>query len=163
MIGETSTANASSVENEFHEIISNMGDEQMERESLSRGDLDDAGEMLDAKAKDEYRRRRRELLDEIEEAKELGDYERAARAEDESEALTHELARAVGLSGRDRRAASSSERARLNVTRAVKAAVDRVSESNSALGRVLLKTIRTGTFCSYVPDPGIEIIWRLSD
>ena len=39
MIGETSTANASSVENESHEITSNMGDEQMDREFLSRGDL----------------------------------------------------------------------------------------------------------------------------
>jgi hypothetical protein len=41
--------------------------------------------------------------------------------------LVAELARAVGLGGRDRRAASHAERARLNATRAIRAARASVS------------------------------------
>ena len=41
-----------------------------------------------------------------------------------------EMARAVGLGGRDRRAGSAAERARLNVTRAIKSALQKISEHN---------------------------------
>jgi tetratricopeptide (TPR) repeat protein len=47
----------------------------------------------------------------------LGDAERAAQADAERDFLVRELARAFGLGGRDRRAASASERARAGVTR----------------------------------------------
>jgi hypothetical protein len=46
----------------------------------------------------------------LEEAKELGNVERAEQAEEEIHALTRELSRAVGLGGRNR--ASASEKAR---------------------------------------------------
>jgi hypothetical protein len=42
----------------------------------------------------------------------MADVDRAAQADAERECLVRELARAVGLGGRDRRAASASERAR---------------------------------------------------
>jgi hypothetical protein len=68
--------------------------------------------MLDVQAKVAYRRRLSELREELSEAKELGNVERAEQAEQEIDALTKELSRAVGLGGRNRRAASASERAR---------------------------------------------------
>ncbi len=86
--------------------------------SLPRSALGDAGEMLDARAKDAYRRRLAEIDDDIEQAHAIGDGERAAQADAERDFLLRELSRAVGLSGRDRRAASASERARAGVTRA---------------------------------------------
>ncbi len=49
--------------------------------------------------------------------------ERAAQADAERGFLVRELARAFGLSGRGRRAASASERARAGVTRAVRQAI----------------------------------------
>jgi hypothetical protein len=67
----------------------------------------------------------------------------------------------VGLGGRDRRAASSAERARVNVTRAIRAALGRIAEHSPALGRHLEATVRTGTFCSYVPDPRLPLTWQL--
>ena len=51
--------------------------------------------------------------------------ERAAQADTERDFLVHELARAFGLSGRNRRAASASERARAGVTRAIRQAISR--------------------------------------
>ena len=83
------------------------------------------------------------------------------KAEDEKEALAREIRRAIGLGGRDRRAASSAERARVAVTRAIRLALERISEQNRALGRLLSTTIKTGTVCSYIPDERFPISWRL--
>lgn len=87
----------------------------------------DAGVLLDAQAKTAYRRRLTEVDEDIEEAETLGDGERAAQAQGERDFLVRELARAVGLGGRDRRAGSTSERARASVTRAVRQAITRIS------------------------------------
>ena len=122
-------------------------------------DLGDAGELLDAQAKAEYRRRRAELREELEEAERFNDSERVARAKGELEFLTEELARATGLGGRDRKAASAAERARQNVTMAIKATLRKVSANSPSLGRHLLATVKTGKFCSYTPDPTSPIRW----
>ncbi len=120
----------------------------------------DAGEMLDSRAKDAYRRRLTEIEDDIEQARAFGDTERAAQADAERDFLIRELSRAVGLGGRDRRAASTSERARVSVTRAVRQAIVAVREYHPALGAHLERTIRTGTYCAYVPEPGAPAVWR---
>ena len=113
----------------------------------------DAGEMLDARAKDAYRRRLAEIEDDINQARALEDTEREMQADAERDFLIRELSRAVGLHGRDRRAASNSERARVSVTRAVRQAIPRIGAHHPELGEHLHRTIRTGTYCAYVPDP----------
>jgi tetratricopeptide (TPR) repeat protein len=119
---------------------------------LPRSALGDAGEMLDARAKDAYRRRLAEIEEDIGRARALGDIERAAQADAEHGFIVRELARAVGLGGRDRRASSASERARVAVTRAVRQAISRIGEHHPQLGEHLDRTIRTGTYCAYFPD-----------
>ena len=57
------------------------GDEDLEKAGIHIGSLGDAGEMLDDQAKAAYRRRLSELREELEEAKELGNVERAEQAE----------------------------------------------------------------------------------
>ena len=126
---------------------------------LSRSSLGDAGEVLDARAKRAYRRRLAEIEADIDEARAAGDGERAAQADAERDFLMQELARAVGLGGRDRRAASASERARVGVTRAVRHAMTRIGEHHPELGEHLGRTIRTGTYCAYVPDPRAPAGW----
>jgi tetratricopeptide (TPR) repeat protein len=135
--------------------------EDASRTGVVAGDLGHAGEMLDAQAKAAYQRRLSQLEEELEEARELRNDERIAKAEDEMEALGRELRRAIGLGGRDRRAASSAERARSAVTRAIRSALERVSEQNRELGRLLTTTIRTGTVCLYLPDERFPVSWRL--
>ena len=122
--------------------------------------LGDAGEMLDERAKNAYRRRLAEIEDDIEQARATGDTERAAQADAEHDFLVRELARAVGLGGRDRRAASASERARVAVTRAVRHAIARIGEHDPVLGEHLSRTIRTGTYCAYLPDPRAPAGWK---
>jgi class 3 adenylate cyclase/tetratricopeptide (TPR) repeat protein len=121
----------------------------------------DAGEILDARAKAEYRHRLAELEKEADEARALGDAERAARADEERDFIVRELASALGLGGRDRRAASPSERARVSVTRAIRAALARIREHSATLGEHLDRSVHTGTFCSYSPDPRAPLDWRL--
>jgi len=125
-----------------------------------RADLGDAGEILDAEAKAQYRQRLDDLRADLEEAERFNDPERATRNREEIEFLTEELARATGLGGRDRKAASAAERARTNVTMAIRAALKRIAEQNPSLGRHFAATVRTGKFCSYTPDPRITISWR---
>ena len=139
--------------------VASAGD--LARTDALTGDLGHAGEMLDAQAKADYQRRLIELEDELAEARELGNEERIAKAEEEKEALAREIRRAVGLGGRDRRAASSAQRARVAVTKAIRLALERISVHNRDLGRLLSTTIKTGAICSYVPDDKLPISWRL--
>jgi tetratricopeptide (TPR) repeat protein len=119
---------------------------------LSRRALGDAGELLDARAKSAYRRRLAEIDDDIEQAHALGDTGRVTQASGEREFLVRELSRAVGLGGRDRRAGSASERARVAVTRAIRQGIARISGHDPELGKHLDGAIRTGTYCAYDPD-----------
>ena len=133
-----------------HSLMS-VPDKRLSVGRMRRG-LGDAGEMLDASAKSAYRSRLTQLRQELEEAKELGNLDRAEKAESEIDKVSRELARAVGLFGRDRRAVSASERARLSVTRAIKSAIEAIAKKNPPLGRLLWNGVRTGTFCCYLPE-----------
>jgi CheY-like chemotaxis protein len=121
----------------------------------------DAGHVLDAAAKAQYRARLDELADELRDAEQQKDRERTSRAEEERAALVEQLASAVGLGGRDRKVASDAERARVNVTRTIKGVLDRITEQSPALGEHLAATVRTGQYCVYVPDPRSPLRWEL--
>jgi len=127
---------------------------------LSLREPGDAGEMLDARAKEAYRRRLSEIDDDLEEARAFGDASRAAQATAERDFLARELSRAVGLGGRDRRAGSAAERARASVTRAVRQAMGRIRTHHPTLGTHLERAIRTGTYCAYLPDPRVPAMWK---
>lgn len=136
---------------------------ELEAAGIHVGRLGDAGEILDEQAKAAYRVRLAELREELDEAKELGRVDRAAKVEDEIEALAAELSRAVGLAGRNRRAASATERARQRAKKSIKIAIQRIAKNDSALGGVLAKCIRTGIHCSYIPDTNLPIEWQFAE
>jgi pimeloyl-ACP methyl ester carboxylesterase len=146
---------------EAGELAEPASAEQATQSDLTVGRMGDAGEMLDAQAKAAYKRRTAELREQLEEARERGQVDRVDQLEEEIEAVGRELSRAVGLGGRDRRAASAAERARINVTRAIKIALERIAEHNPALATLLTSSIRTGTFCSYTPDSRLPASWQL--
>lgn len=121
----------------------------------------DAGPVLDSQAKRQYRARLEELREEVEEAESFNDPERASRAREEMAFIAAELAGAVGLGGRDRRASSDAERARVNVTRAIRTSLRHVAEHDPELGRELETTVHTGTFCVYEPDRRRPVAWAV--
>jgi len=116
---------------------------------LHIGGLGDAGEWLDARARNAYRERLAALADALQDAEARGDRDGVLRIRHEREALADELARAVGLGGRSRKAGSASERARVNVQRRIKDVLTSVSEMDPALGRYLELHVKTGVFCSW--------------
>ncbi len=122
---------------------------------------EDAGPMLDAQAKSAYQGRLEELREELDEATSFNDLERAAHAREEIDFLETELVAAVGLGGRDRKAASNAERARISVTKAIRATIKRIAEHDPVLARELDATVRTGTFCMHEPDPRHPLAWRV--
>ena len=68
--------------------------------------------------------------------------------------------RATGLAGRPRRATADAERARVNVTRTLRATIDRVMAAAPIAGAHLASSIRTGTMCRYQPAPGGPDRWH---
>jgi hypothetical protein len=108
-----------------------------------------------------YKRRLQEIDEDIASASEFGDNERVARASVEREYLLRELARAFGLGGQGRRAGAASERARAGVTRAIRLAIKRIASLDAGIGEHLERTIRTGTYCAYMPDPRAPVLWQL--
>lgn len=126
---------------------------------VDRRSLRDAGEVLDARARRDYRRRIEQLRTEADDALAAGQLETAESRQAELDQLVAELGRAFGLGGRDRRAAAAAERARLNVTRALRSAIAKVHDALPGAGAVLDRRIRTGLYCCYEPDGGDEIRW----
>jgi tetratricopeptide (TPR) repeat protein len=120
----------------------------------------DAGPLVDAAARDAYRRRIRELDDQLAAADRAGDGPAAEKAHGERLALVGDLRRATGLAGRPRRVAADAERARVNVTRTLRAAIDRITRAAPVAGTHLSCSIRTGTVCRYQPAPGGPARWH---
>jgi non-specific serine/threonine protein kinase len=127
--------------------------------SVHASGFGDAGAVLDAKAKAAYKRRLDELHEELEEAGRFNDPGRVTRAREEIEAITNQLAAAVGLGGRDRFAASDAERARLAVTKRIKAALAKIREAHPALAHHLTAAITTGYSCCYTPTVDAPTSW----
>jgi hypothetical protein len=115
--------------------------------------LVDAGgaPVVDAEARRAYKERIDELDERIERAEALGDERAYERCVKEREALVKELARVAGLGGATRKSGSAAERARINVQRRVKDAIDRIGEQDPALGAYLERAVRTGSFCCFRP------------
>ena len=121
--------------------------------------LGDAGAVLDASARSAYRHRIERLRAEADEALAAGLLEAAEAKEVEIDQLVAQLAQAFGLGGRERKAASAAERARLNVTRALRAATAKLVAALPGAGDVLDRRIRTGLYCAYEPAEGDEVLW----
>jgi hypothetical protein len=120
----------------------------------------DAGPILDDRAWAAYKSRLEHLRSELDEAKGFNDCARACELSQEIDFLAGQLAGAFGLGGRERRAASTVERARQTVSKAIKAALARIAQNDASLGHHLGTTIKTGAFCCYNRDPGAPIAWR---
>jgi hypothetical protein len=110
-----------------------------------------ADDVLDSRARAAYRQRLADLDADLAEAAEWNDTERASRIRAEKDFLVRELAAATGLGGRPRQLGSESERARLNVTRAIRTAIARIREHAPDAAAHLDQAVRTGSRCCYAP------------
>lgn len=118
---------------------------------------------IDTQARAAYGARILELQHSIDEAERHADLERAAREQDELDAIVSHLSAELGLSGRVRVSTSPSERARQSVTKAVKSALRRIAAEHRRLADHLDRTVRTGRYCSYDPEPALQPRWVVRD
>src|SRR5829696_422461 len=107
--------------------------------------------VLDESARRAYRHRLVELDRALEGAAARGDADAAGRLEAERAALVAELKRAAGLAGRRRGFSDEAERARVNVTRTLRQALDQILTVDPEAGRHLLASVHTGIRCSDRP------------
>jgi class 3 adenylate cyclase len=115
--------------------------------------------IIDAAARENYRRRLAELDGEIDDAATSADHERGARTQVERDALVDELTRAYGLGGTVRRTPDHIERARKTVTRRIRDTIGRIERLHSPLGRHLRASVHTGVFCGYEPER--RVVWTI--
>ncbi len=120
----------------------------------------DGGAVMDARARAECQRRRRELEEEIAEAERDHDIGRREAAQRELDRLTETLVVALGLGGRERKLGDPVEKARTAVTWRIRSAIKKIGEVHPELGRHLERSVRTGTFCEYSPEQPVS--WRLT-
>jgi len=120
-----------------------------------------AGPVLDAAARAAYRRRLELLQGELDAADAAGDVLRGQRAATERDEVLRELRRATGLGGRPRDVSGNDERARVNVTRTLRASIDGITAAAPRAGAHLSGSIHTGRACRYQPGPGGPARWRV--
>ena len=119
------------------------------------------GPPLDETARSSYRRRLAELTDDLAVAENERDESAAARARQEIDALTEQLASMYGYRHGRRQLSAVSEKARVNVTRTIRLVVDKLAQENPGLAHYIRSNIHTGTMCSYAPDPARDVPWEL--
>ncbi|MDQ3529061.1 MAG: AAA family ATPase [Actinomycetota bacterium] len=115
---------------------------------------------LDDTAVEQYRRRLRDLEDELDEASRQADDGRTEKLGAERDALVEELTRSFGLGGRRRRTGPDpDERLRKAVQARLKATIERLDGLHAPLAGHLRSAVRTGFLCSYEPET--PITWRV--
>ncbi len=146
---------------EFHVLDLIGRGQEPGRSRPGRTDVAPGLPVLDDEARSAYRRRVRELREELAEADAFNDRGRSERARGEIDAITAQLSAAVGLGGRGRVTGGAAERARSTVTHAINAALRNIRRILPALADELALRLTTGTFCGYTPDPAHPTDWTL--
>ena len=118
-----------------------------------------ASGFIDRQALAAYRKRLSEIDAELDEFGQWRDAARSQQLEEERDALLAEVRAATGLGGRARQAGGTAERARIAVRKAVAAAIERIAQVDSGLGRLLRDCVHTGARCVYEPDPTRRVTW----
>jgi len=114
--------------------------------------LGSAGEVIDDRARREYRERITEIDEDLAEAESNHDLARKDRLNEEREALIKEITRSTGLHGENREASSDRERARQSVSAAIHRALKAIKKEHEPLWQHLTNSLKIGEFLSYQPD-----------
>jgi len=113
---------------------------------------DHGAELLDPKARDEYRRRLADLREQVGAAEADHDLGRLERLRAEMDFIARELSSAYGLGGRARRTADRCERMRKGVTNRIREAIARIRKEDETLALHLTNSLRLGVICVYQPE-----------
>lgn len=98
------------------------------------------------------------LKEQIEDAKERGDVEKAETLKDEQGNILKALRPQTGKDGKPRTGNDAGDKARQRVQKAVKTALGNIKAQNQALYEHLQSSIHTGFDCSY--RPAVSVGWK---
>ena len=121
--------------------------------------ISDSEQMIDKKAKSEYRERIVQLQEDMEEAELMNDAVRSNHLQEEYDQLIDHLSKSLGLGGKLRNVPDQVDKARSAVTWRIRSAIKKIGEVHESLGTHLTASIKTGTFCKYCPERTIP--WDL--
>lgn len=115
--------------------------------------------VMDDKAKSDYRNKLAQLKEDIDEAQDMNDSIRAGHLQIEYDKLVDFLSKSMGLGGKQRKVTNEADKARSAVTWRIRSAIKKIKETHNSLGDHLENSIKTGTFCSYVPQSNLHWIF----
>lgn len=110
----------------------------------------------DEKAKKAYQQKLTELQAGIREAEMMSDSAQTAALSEEYDRLIDHLSASLGLDGKPRNTGSSVEKARMAVTWRIRNAIKKMNKAHPELARHLTRTVKTGTWCAYIPERKIH-------
>jgi TolB-like protein len=121
--------------------------------------INDHGEkLIDEKARKQYQKKILELQNELEEAEQLSNFEKAEKLQEEYDQLIEYLSQSLNLKGQIRETGGTVEKARSAVTWRIRSAIARIEQTHPSMGAHLSNAVKTGTLCSYKPDRNINWI-----
>lgn len=117
-------------------------------------------EMIDEKARKQYKERILNIQDELEEAELVSDFARLETLQEEYDSILDMISKSIDHKGRIRRTGNTHEKARSAITWRIRSAIARIEQFHPSLGTHFSNAVKTGTLCTYKPDK--EIIWTTS-
>lgn len=121
--------------------------------------LNDAGVIIDAKAREQYRERVSELFQEIDEARDSGDEEKVEQLQNEMTVIACALNGSKARGGKPRTLGDKRKNVKDSFRIAVKRAIEKISEYDSPLGQHLDSSIKFGNEPVYLTEE--EIVWEV--
>ncbi|MDT8323831.1 MAG: hypothetical protein RRA94_06970 [Bacteroidota bacterium] len=143
----------------FHDLVRLLARPHHElhcTDLMSARTIEKGEEVIDDRARDEYRRRIADLEEDIAQATALADAQEIERLQREYDDIIAHLSRSVGKGGRNRRVSGTVEKCRTAVTWRLRSAMELIGDGHPALGRHLDMSIRTGIFCEYAPEHDVR-------
>ncbi|WP_291320875.1 hypothetical protein, partial [Desulfonatronospira sp.] len=134
--------------------------EQLDKKGMDIKNTQDGFRMSTQETINNYKSKIYKLNDEIKDAIEIGNNDKALKLRAEKEAIEDGLSKVLGLSGRIRTVGSDGEKARKNVQRSIRRALDYMAEKKAnELSSYLNAHITTGDECCFKKDP--ETSWKI--
>ena len=137
--------------------LSSMTGEQLNAEGLSLSNLGDGFELLDKKALATLKLQIEQLGDQMEDAKEFGEFEKLEKLDAERDQIIARLSSDMGLAGKSRLSTSPIENIRKNIERRISKDSRKLQNSFPEFASHLKTAINTGTVCQYTPFP--DVFW----
>lgn len=114
--------------------------------------------VFDERAKRSYQKKILELQEEIRWSENNNDLQRSSYLHEEYDQIVDHLSSSLGLKGKIRKSHDNLDKTRSAITWRIRNAIQKIEKAHPILGKHLSASIRTGIFCSYMPEKSIKWI-----